>query len=223
MRRRAKLAMAALLGCSVAVLPARADQPAADLARNYLRVFAGFLALPPLPANSYFESANGYIDYDLIALVYHRLGGAIGRDLGAILSLEVEFSVARAPIVLAIIPGEEPLDLTNVDRGIRVLSLVGNAVIGHSFGPLRPYLALGAGAARVHLDLGLDVVDDHAITWTAQAMAGIDLALSPALSIGGRYRFQLVGPTTYSDFTGDPFYLRAFGAHSIETALTIRF
>ncbi|MGD9737995.1 MAG: outer membrane protein [Bauldia sp.] len=219
MQRLARLAIAAVLSGLTMTGAARADPPP-----NYVRLFGGVLVLPPVPANSPFESQGGYIDYELIAGLGYRLGAAIGRDMGPLVSVETELSFARAPFVAAIIPEEGTLDLTNVDRSIGILSLTGNLVVGPTLGPLRPYVAFGAGAARVHLDLGLDVVDDHDVAWTVQAMAGIDVALSEALSIGGRYRFQVVGPTTYaSAFSGDPFYLRTFTAHSFEASVLFRF
>jgi opacity protein-like surface antigen len=57
----------------------------------------------------------------------------------------------------------------------------------------------------------------------AQAFVGVDFMLSNNVSIGARYRYQYTGATSFEDDGGTPLGLDAFGAHSVEGVLKVRF
>lgn len=158
----------------------------------------------------------------------YRVGGALGLQFTPMLGAELEVAFGHVALDTLLIPGDDPVDITGAGANGRLLTVMGNLTIGQQFGALRPYVAVGAGAARVGLSIpddtiGPDGVDGTDWTWAVQAMAGVDYAITDNISIGARYRFQHVGPTDFLDNGGTPVNLDGFNNHGLEGVLTVRF
>lgn len=171
-----------------------------------------FLVGPP-SVSGVSESSAGY-----------RVGGALGYDFNQTFGVEIEASYASAAVDQITVEGVGTLP---ADGDGRVFSIMGNAFIGQSFGRMRLYAGGGAGAAQ--LSLGLDFpapldagVHDSDWTWAAQGIVGVEFALTRAVTIGGRYRYQFIGPTDFLDGDSDPVAVDGFGSHSAEAVLKIR-
>lgn len=201
------------------------------------------IVVPPAPpaTKSLYVSVFGGLywqqDADIVALTNppeftvgtdrgYRLGGAIGMQFTPMLGAEIEGTYATADICCAII-NDTPI-LVDPGASSNLFSIMGNLTIGHSFGKVRPYVALGAGAINlgVNVPAGMFAVDevvDRDWTWGLQVLAGVDFALSDTVSIGARYRLQHVGPTLFVDGGGDDVNVSGFHTHSLEAVLTFHF
>ena len=153
-----------------------------------------------------------------------RVGGALGYNLSEMLSGEVEVSYSNSD-VSSIYAGGVFDTTVPTDGDGSLLTIMGNLVIGQHMGAWRPYIGAGAGAANVDLQVtGFGSgVDDDDWTWAVQGFAGADFSLSENMTLGGRYRYQHIGSTDYSDGNGLPIKIDDAGIHSIEAVLTLNF
>ena len=161
------------------------------------------------PPSGYASSEDGY-----------RVGGSLGYDFNANIGAEVEVSYATGDI--------DSLNFGGVSFGTNgdgsSLTMMGNVIVGQHYGAWRPYVGAGVGAARVSIDSDF-LSGLHDDDWAAagQLLAGVDYSFTDTVSLGGRYRFQYIGSTDYSDGDGDPVELDALKSHSIEAVLKVRF
>lgn len=155
----------------------------------------------------------------------YRIGGSVGYDFNELMGAEAEISYIHVGVdsfdagAFGILPADG-------DAGL--LTLMGNVIVGQDMGAIRPYIGAGAGGANLSLDVdlaaaGLNAVDESQWTWAAQVFAGADFQLNDRTSIGGRYRYQWIGSTDYTDTGGNPVALDQFGGHSIEAVLKVSF
>lgn len=115
----------------------------------------------------------------------------------------------------------------------RAFTIMANAILGEHFGPWRPYVGAGIGAARVSIDtefaVALSGLHDDDWAFAAQAFAGIEYQISDRVSVGGRYTYLHIGSTDYiddnlyGDGKGNHVGLDSFGSHNLEFTLTYRF
>ena len=171
-----------------------------------------------------------------------RIGGAIGKYFSPNSAGELEVTFARAQAFLVCdlenqpILCTDPANIPGAGNGApgfatsSLLTIMANLRVGPSTGQFRPYFAIGAGAARLSLvsNLGADGVgpgggDNVDWTWGAQAMVGLDFAMSDTVLFGVRYRFQRIGRTNFVDLGTDPFTIAPFNVHSIEGGITLLF
>ncbi|MGD9737996.1 MAG: outer membrane beta-barrel protein [Bauldia sp.] len=193
----------------------------------YMSIFGGLLYIQDVGVTAVFDPTTFTVGSDR----GYRFGGALGFSINDTFGAEVEFTTGRVGLDTLNIEGEEPFDLTPADATARLTTIMGNLRVGFGAGALQPYVAVGAGAASVALSvpagaIGVDGVDDKDWTWGVQAMAGVDFALTDNLTIGARYRFQHIGPTSFLDTNepvGDPVDLDGFNTHGIEAVFTIHF
>jgi len=183
----------------------------------YVTLQGGYMMLDD-PSVSFISggTVNAAVDVDN----GYRLGGAIGYDFNDNVALEFETSYIHTGVNAiytglggALAPGDGS-----------AITLMGNAVIGNDYGPWRPYVGAGIGAALVSLDVDfMSDIDDSDWAFSAQAFAGVDYQLSDRASIGGRYRFQHIGSTDYADGNGNPVGLGGLNLHSFEVVLKFKF
>jgi opacity protein-like surface antigen len=212
--------------------------PAADLYEAPAGPAAPAPALEPW--NGMYVSLHGGVVWlsDVVADLYpddvatfeiqpgFRVGGSVGYDFGPNFGIEAEASYAAFnPDFVTVydtggsFEGDGP-----VTGSASALTLMGNLIVGTQMGSVRPYIGVGGGGALVSANVDLfSGVNDSAWTWAAQAFAGLDLALTRNVSIGARYRFQWIGPSTMSDGDGDPVNIRGYGIQGVEGVLKIRF
>lgn len=203
--------------------PTPAPEAPAPIAWNglYFAVHGGAYWVPPVGTWFNDGSDTGETSTD----TGYRFGGSIGYDFNPMFGVEAEVSYGHASLSSFEFDGGGGGD---VEGDASNLTVAGNVIVGQQWGSFRPYLGVGAGAARVALSVpagsfGPDGVDDSDWTWMAQAFAGVDFMITNNLSLGARYRFQYTGKTSFADDGGTPLGLDAFGAHSVEAVLKIRF
>lgn len=204
--------------------------PAPDPTSLYISAFGGLAII----RNAVWYQPDPEMALDLRGF---RIGGAIGINPGAgLLSFEGEATWARLRPTRICFEFNECRDIPDDeldDTYVQLLTLMANLRVGPNHGTFRPYVAVGGGAARLSVfsapgELGPDGVgpgddDNTDWTWGVQAMLGVDFAISDNFLIGGRYRFQHIGPTFFLDGAGDPFAVGPLNVHSIEGGITIRF
>ncbi len=189
----------------------------------YVTIFGGFLDIPPVDAEIVFGGTQLiFVEPDL----GFRAGGALGFAMGNF-GVEFEGTYGRthlgfwdtAPI------GGNGGPITDPDAYAHLVSLMGNLQLNLGTGSFRPFVAVGGGAVRLALTIPDGTwpaeVYDADWTWGAQVMAGVNVALSDAVSLGARYRYQYVGPTSFTDGDSDPIDVFGFGTHGFELTLTI--
>ncbi|MCC6736899.1 MAG: porin family protein [Bauldia sp.] len=203
--------------------------PAPDPTSLYISAFGGLALI----RNAVWYQPDPEVAVDLRGF---RIGGAIGVNPGAgLFSFEGEATWARLRPTRICFDFNECRDVEDQleDTHLDILTLMANLRVGPNHGTLRPYVAVGAGMARVAIfsapgDFGPDGVgpgDDDNTDWTFgfQAMAGVDFAISDNFLVGARYRFQRLGATNFIDGGGDPFTIGPLNVHSLEAGITIRF
>ncbi|MGD9740075.1 MAG: outer membrane protein [Bauldia sp.] len=226
------MATGALAADVIEVIPIVTPVPVVvepEPSRAYVTLLGGFVFARDTVWNQ--PEAENIIDFR-----GYRIGGAIGFNLNSTLALEGDVTWARV-YPTEVCDGEEP-DLCEVvpddiETNATLLTLMGNLRVGATMGTFQPYVAVGAGAARLRIDspageFGIDGIGpgggrNHDWTWGFQAIAGVDFALTDTISLGVRYRFQHIGPTDFIDLGDDPFTVNPFNVHSIEGGITIRF
>ena len=165
------------------------------------------------------------VDIDLNTTVDRSLGGAfigaVGYGFGNGLRVEGEIgyrmngldTITLDSVDLSITPpgvsGSIPIGLTTGLNGdTDVLSFMAN--LAYDFDTdsgFRPYLGAGVGVALLFTDASLTVpilgdvslVDDTAVAFAYQAMAGVDYALDESWSVGLEYRFFGTLSPDYTD------------------------
>lgn len=137
------------------------------------------------------ESKNGW-----------RVGGAIGKHLGDYFGIEAEVGYASASagsVVITLPIQAGPIPLTG--SGSLLTGMI-NAFLGANMGAIRPYIGGGAGVGyfTAHNITGAGAVLNGSTTGlAAQAMAGIDFAVTDSMTIGGRYRYLYVTDLSLMD------------------------
>lgn len=208
--------------------PVYVPPPAERAGGPYVSVFGGLIWVPPVFVDAELDGAPFLISSDR----GYRFGGALGYKLNDMIGAEAEVSWAR--VRLAGLTSAEQPDLVALfppeyNATATLLTVMGNLVLGRTFGRLTPYVAVGAGAASVTLNVppdgpfGPDGVFDKDWTWGAQAFAGVNFAITENISIGGRYRFQVIGPTNFIDEGDDPVFIDRFINHGAELVVTLGF
>lgn len=205
--------------------PVVVTPPPAPTGGPYVSVFGGALfifqdvlaELPtPFPEVAGFQIDRGY-----------RFGAAIGIRFNEMLGAEVEVARARAQVSAISFDGVNFTDISDEELFGTLWTVMGNVNVGFDVGRLRPYVAVGAGAANLSLMVPTTLyppgIDDRDWTWAAQALAGVDFAITENISIGARYRFQRVGMTTFEDGNADTVTVLPFNNHGIEAVFTIGF
>jgi len=189
----------------------------------YVSVFGGLIWIPPVEVSAVFTPSEFLVSAER----GYRFGGALGYNLSDLFGAEIEVTYARSPLgnVLNIDDPEDVLLELDADNFHSLLTVMGNLTVGFDLGRVRPYVALGAGAARLNLvvpGIGLGLIDTD-WTWGVQALAGVDFELTRNISVGLRYRLQHIGPTNFIDEGDDPVALAPFRNHGVEAVLTVRF
>lgn len=184
----------------------------------YVSLHAGVTALEAVGA----QFVGGFITdpVDVTTDLGYRVGGAVGFLAGSNLAFEGEVS----HVGVSLDEASNGVGTLAVDGDASALTLMANAIVGADMGGWRPYVGVGVGGANVALDvpinqLGNDSVSDNSWTWAAQAFAGLEFEVSQGVSLGARYRYQLIGETSFTDGGGDPVNLDGFGSHSLEGTL----
>jgi len=200
-------------------------------ASMYFTLHGGALWLPSVGTDI---GAGSFVG-DTSTKMGYRVGGSIGYDFNSSVGAEAEVSYGNAGLnayTCSIGCGGIPSNPA-LTGSASLLTVMGNLVLGTQMGAFHPYVGVGAGAADVFLSVpdfqfGPDGLKDNNWTWAAQAFVGVDFALTKNVSLGGRYRYQYIGPTKFMDLgdqtgTPAPVALDGFGAQSIEAVLKVRF
>lgn len=182
----------------------------------YASLHAGYVMLGDVEGDAGTDSAESHVEDG------YRVGGAFGYDFNSMIGIEAELSYFENDIDSLSTAGTT----FQASGDVGVLTLMGNVIIGHQFDRWRPYVGVGAGAAHADFDfdiIGIDSIDDSNWGFAAQAFAGLDFSMTDTVSLGARYRYAHIGSIDYTsdgglDISGD-----AFGAHSIEAALKVKF
>ncbi len=164
-------------------------------------------------------------DIGLNTTVDRSLGGAFiaavgyGFESGLRVEGEVGFRInglnhiTLDSVDLAINPpginGNLPIGIgTGLNGDTKVLSFMANLAYDfHTDMGLRPYIGAGAGVALLFTDASITVpllgdvslIDDTAIAFAYQAMAGVDYPISTNWTVGLEYRFFGTLSPTYND------------------------
>jgi opacity protein-like surface antigen len=137
-----------------------------------------------------------------------RAGGAIGKHLGDYFSIEAEVGYASASagsVVITLPVQAGPIALTGSGS---VLTGMINAFLGSNIGAIRPYIGGGAGVGYFTANNIQDpanpspagpLLNGSTTGLAAQAMAGIDFAVTDSMTIGGRYRYLYVTDLSLMD------------------------
>lgn len=202
-----------------------ADLPAySDAGNMYVSIHGGILMAPTidtkiapsagddatLPATFGFDSGM-------------RWGGAVGYSMNSNLAMELEYSNAGFDAEDVTIEG------TAYDAvgDASVQTIMGNFIIGADYGSFRPYIGAGLGGARVAADINPDVtsddLDDSDWALAGQAFAGLNVAVTETVTIGARYRYQMIGATDMTDDRGDPVAAESFDLQSVDLVLIVGF
>jgi len=131
-----------------------------------------------------------------------RVGGAAGKNLGDYFSIEAEVAYARADASAATVVVPAPGGPFPVTGSGSLLTGMINAFLGSNIGAIRPYIGGGAGVGyfTAHNITGASAVLNGSTTGlAAQAMAGIDFAVTDSMTIGGRYRYLYVTDLSLMD------------------------
>jgi opacity protein-like surface antigen len=158
-----------------------------------------------------------------------RAGAAVGKHLGDYFSLEAEISYSRADAssFAVTLPVQVAGSLTG--SGSMLTGMI-NAFVGTNVGSIRPYIGGGAGfgyftASNIQDPLNPSpagpLLDGSDIGLAAQAMAGIDFAVTDTMTIGGRYRYLYV--TDLSLMDGGYKHDFNLTSQSVEIVLTNKF
>jgi len=162
---------------------------------------------------------TGTIDVD----TGYRVGGSLGYDFTENYAAEIEATYVRSGVSSIDIVTPAPSSNPVSGHG-SALQIMANAIVGEHYGAWRPYVGAGAGMARVSLNVDFATgLDDTDWAFAAQAFAGVDYELSSSTSLGGRYRYQHIGATDFTDNSGQPVSAGALGGHSFELVLKYRF
>ncbi|MEH6726959.1 MAG: outer membrane beta-barrel protein [Hyphomicrobiales bacterium] len=164
------------------------------------------------------------VDIDVDGQDGYRFGGALGYDFNSMIGIEAEASFSEMDVDSITAPSVATTFQTS--GGAKVITLMGNVIVGNQYDRWRPYVGIGAGAAHLDLDVvvtGLDNIDDSDWAFAGQAFAGLDFSLTDTVSLGARYRYLHIGSTDYTDTGDDPVSIDSFGTHSIEAALKVKF
>lgn len=153
-----------------------------------------------------------------------RWGGALGYRMNSNLAMELEYSNASLDAEDAVVDGA-----LDVDGEVTAQTIMANFVVGTDYGSFRPYVGAGLGAAHVSADMALDplvfpdALDDSDWVFAGQAFAGVNVALSETMTVGARYRYQMIGETNFTDEGDDPVEADSFDLQSVELVLTVGF
>lgn len=152
-----------------------------------------------------------------------RWGGAVGYSLNSALAMELEYSNASFDAE----DGEVSGSTYDADGDANVQTIMANFLVGADYGSFRPYIGAGLGGARVAADISpaftSDDLDDSDWVLAGQAFAGVNVALSETMTIGARYRYQMIGATDMTDGRGDPIAGESFDLQSVDLVLTVGF
>ncbi len=157
------------------------------------------------------KDINAVIDYDLDPVVASIAAGLVISDRWRF-ELEGSFH-DNAPEVLYVRGTDIELD-TRGDDELRTSSFLLNAYRDFHFGTaVRPYIAVGAGAAHLHLTYTEytpvpvwenPLVDDSTWSFAYQAIAGLSVPLSRRFDLGVEYRYWRAPDVDFKDLDGNP-------------------
>lgn len=134
-----------------------------------------------------------------------NVGGAIGYNYGSARA-EVEIAYRRNDAdELSVLGFGVPSD-----GSVSALSFMVNGYYDFHSGnsPWTPYFGAGVGGAHVDADisvLGLQLVDDSAVVFAYQLMAGLGFNISPTTTLTMGYRYFATADPEFDDPTGTPF------------------
>ncbi len=224
-----RLVLAAAATLAFPAFALAADAPAySDASSMYVSLHGGILMDPSIDA----EIADGVGDPADVPVEFGfdsgmRWGGALGYNMNSNTAMELEYSNASFDADDASVAILESTFDAGGDGSAQTIMV--NFVVGTDYGSIRPYVGLGLGAARVGADIAADIPgsDDelHDSDWAfaGQAFAGVNLAVTEAVTIGARYRYQMIGATDMTDDLGDPVAIDSFDLQSVELVMTIGF
>lgn len=211
--------------------------------RNAALVFVGLcLFTSPVLAQGAYASLKGAYtiqnDVDVsepLGLLNTEVGfedgwaiwGALGYDFDPIRA-EIEAGYGRNDadtVTFTLIGiGLPPLD---ADGKISVFTAMLNGYYDiPTDSPWTPYIGAGVGLSRVNADistLGVPLVDDNDTVFAVQAMAGVEYAVSPTVSILGEYRFSATADIDLVDPLGVDLSADGLRTHSIGAGVRVKF
>ena len=204
------------------------------------------------------------VDIDINTTVDRKLGGAVlgavgyGFSNGIRIEAEVGYRINGLDTMtidsvdIAITPpgvgGSIPIGIgTQLNGNTDVLSFMANVAYDFTTDMgIRPYVGVGAGVALLFTDASLTVpiigdislIDDTAVAFAYQAMAGVDYPISESWTVGLEYRFfgtlspdfedtfesSDIGPLPPGLFPGVPLEDEShYFAHSVLLGVTYNF
>ncbi|WP_306258062.1 outer membrane protein [Pararhizobium sp. IMCC21322] len=220
------LALAADLPQTVYVEPIEpAPLPPAGF---YASLHAGYVMPGDVDGEIVFPAAPSTRNISVDVEDGYRFGGALGYDFNSMIGIEAEVSYFEMDVDSISVAGPAPGGVTAPTSGdASVLTLMGNVIVGQQYDRWRPYVGVGAGAARVDLDITIPALPNnlHDNDWAfaGQAFVGLDYSLTDTVSLGARYRYLHIASTDYADEAPDPVSIDSFGTHSIEAAVKVKF
>ena len=221
-----RLVLAAAATLAFPAFALAADAPAySDASSMYVSLHGGILMDPSIDAQ--LSSGDGGPADTPVEFGFDsgmRWGGAMGFRMNSNLAMEVEYSNAGLDAA-EMRNGGNPYDVTGE---LSTQTIMANFVVGADYGALRPYIGAGLGTARVAADNidpddFPDALDDHDWAFAGQAFAGVNFALSETMTVGARYRYQMIGATNLMDTADDPVEGDSFDLQSVELVMTIGF
>jgi len=178
---------------------------------------------------SFLESAHnsgGGIDFNTSAAnPGFDLGAALGRELGNGFRAEGELAYRR--INLDRVTGVAGVASGPAGGAASALSVMGNGYYDFQTAtPIKPYVGLGAGFARVNFDKatvnGAPLVDDGDVEFAYQAIGGVGYDVSPTGTVFTQYRHFATLDPTFTAASGQSFNSQ-FADSSVELGYRFRF
>jgi opacity protein-like surface antigen len=162
--------------------------PLAKGARGYVSLGTGIVYAP----NERFEKTPVVLDYDLgFRVATLTAGYAFDRGL----SVELEAAYRRNELEIIEFDDDRGVINTHKDDAVDSSSLMLNALYEFDWGsPLRPYLGVGLGAARIGYELTRDgtnevILDDSGTSFAYQILAGVGVPLGRRFRLNADYRY----------------------------------
>jgi opacity protein-like surface antigen len=168
-----------------------------------------------------------------------RVGGALGYMFNSWLAVEGEIGYMTQDFKSAEFVEANPAgefgglegDKFDLDGDTSILTGMVNAIVGFPIGSiLRPYIGAGVGAGHVNADASITQapindfhLDDSDTVFAAQAFAGVDVAVSQNIGIGGRVRYLHLSDFDLVDDEDHKHSVDPDGIISAELVLTFLF
>ena len=160
-----------------------------------------------------------------------RIGGALGYGFNDWLAVEGEVGYMEQDFDSAdFVEGEGEFDglegeVFDLDGDVSILTGMINAVVGLPVGHvIRPYVGVGVGVAYVDANASIEQLgfnlDDSDTVFAAQGFAGIDLAVTENVAIGGRVRYLHLDDVDLVDDEDHDHSVDPDGIFSAEAVLT---